>query len=95
MSLLFFIVAVVLRPCPLGSYLWQRGHTSRQAFICDGEVGRSILEMGIAHTRRVREVFLEEAMPRLRVKGHSAITGERTFGNTNVAGLVGERTCRT
>ena len=51
--------------------------------------------MGIAHTRRVREVFLEEAMPWLHVKGHSAITGERTFGNTNVAGLVGERTCRT
>jgi len=51
--------------------------------------------MGIAHTRHVREVFLEEAMPWLRVKGHNAITGERTFGNTNVAGLVGERICRT
>ena len=75
--------------------LQQRGHTSRQTFICDGEEGRSVLEMGIAHTRHVREVFLEEAMPWLRVKGHNAITGERTFGNTNVAGLVGERICRT
>lgn len=42
--------------------------------------------MGIAHTRCVREVFLEEAMPWLHVKGLNVITGERTFRNTNVAG---------
>lgn len=91
----FIVAAVVPRPCPLGSYPPAEGSHSRQTFICGGEEGRSILEMGIAHTRRVREVFREEAMPWLSVKGHNAITGERTFGNTNVAGLVGERICRT
>ena len=58
----------------------RRGYTSRRTFTCDGGKDRNVLETGITQTRLVREVFLEEAMAQLCLKGHSAMTRERTVG---------------
>lgn len=58
----------------------RRDYTSRRTFTCDGGKDRNVLEMGITQTRPVREVFLEEAMAQLCLKGHSAMTRERTVG---------------